>query len=270
MVNVVRGYVGLREKLDPTSSSLHFLPRDRGSEQLRPRSSRLLLRRGDQSTTSREGRNTVYNHRPNPPSPPNLSPPSPGSASSPNPSAHAGAQARAGNLWVGGVCRIRQGTSAASGGSLPDGARILSNFGSSDAPKDGGAAIRKGGPPPLCIAGRRGPHPTTKMFEALPPRTLLLASPDSASRRRGALLARRLRRKSAGSLPGGRCPATAVTRAGSLPIPHNPPCKTRVSAATDNCNVAGSVQIEATIESYPASPGAFPVWSTTARRVKPA
>ena len=104
---------------------------------------------------------------------PNLSPPPHRPVLSTNPSAHAGAQARAGNLWVGGVCRIRQGTSAASGGVLPDGATIPFNSGSQDAPEHGGTAIRIGGPPSSCIVGRRRPHPTTNFSEALPPRSLV-------------------------------------------------------------------------------------------------
>ena len=68
-------------------------------------------------------------------------------------------QSRAGGMGAGRACRIRQGTSAASGGSLPNGATIPSNSGSSDAPEDGGAAIRKGGPPPSYVVGRRRPHP---------------------------------------------------------------------------------------------------------------
>ena len=109
-------------------------------------------------------------------SPPNLSPPDRRRVLSPNPSAHAGAQARAGNLWAKGVCRIRQGTSAASGGSLPDGATIPFNFGSQDAPEDGGAMIRKGGSPSLCIAGRRRPHPTINFSRPCRPALLLCAN----------------------------------------------------------------------------------------------
>ena len=82
-------------------------------------------------------------------------------------------QSRAGGMGAGRACRIRQGTSAASGGSLPNGATIPSNSGSSDAPEDGGAAIRKGGPPPSYVVGRRGRIQYKQMSEALPPRTLL-------------------------------------------------------------------------------------------------
>ena len=83
------------------------------------------------------------------------------------------AQARAGRMGAGRACRIRQGTSAASGGSLPGEATISSNSGSQDAPEDGGAAIRKGGPPPSYVVGRRGRIQYKQKFEALPPRSFV-------------------------------------------------------------------------------------------------
>ena len=75
------------------------------------------------------------------------------------------------------------GDVSAPGGTLPARPKTSFNFGSMDAPEDGGPGIRKGGPPPLHVWGGKGRIQRLPIREALPPR--LLFSPTASRARHG-------------------------------------------------------------------------------------